>query len=111
MEQADDRIYIRHILDAIQDIETFVEGMDFAAFDNDLKTVMAVTKELEIIGEASKRLSEKLKDKLGFLPWKKIGGMRDFLVHDYMDIDFEVVWKATIIDIPELKAVLEQYLQ
>lgn len=88
------------------DIESFTRGMEFAAFRADIKTQLAVTRELEIIGEAAKRLSEEFKDKHGDIPWRKIAGMRDFLIHDYMDVDMKEVWKAATEDIAELKQAI-----
>lgn len=107
MDKASDKIYCKHILDAINGIETFIEGMSYDQFNNDLKTQMAVTRELEIIGEATKRLSEMFKDNLGHIPWRKIAGMRDFLIHDYDEVNMKEVWKAVTEDIKTLKEALE----
>ncbi len=74
----------------------------------DLKTQLAVTRELEIIGEASKRFSPEFKDLHGSIPWRRIAGMRDFLIHDYMQVDLKEVWKAATEGIPELKLALER---
>ena len=108
MDKANDQIYVEHILQAIVGIETFTRGLSFDDFTGDLKTQLAITRELEIIGEASKRLSPAFKSNLGNIPWKKITDMRNFLIHDYLDIDLEIVWKAATEDIAELKHALEQ---
>lgn len=102
-----DKIYGEHMLAAIRGIENFTAGLAYEQFADDLKTALAVTRELEIIGEASKRLSEEFKKKRAQIPWRKIGGMRDFLIHDYAEVDFMEVWKAATEDIAELKKVLE----
>lgn len=107
METDSDKIYSKHILEAIAAIESFTQGMSYAEFIGDLKTNLAVTRELEIIGEATKRLSEKFKDNHGQIPWRRIASMRDFLIHDYMKVDFQEVWNAATKDIIELKAALE----
>jgi uncharacterized protein with HEPN domain len=96
------------MLEAISEIGAFIQGMVFEQFEKDLKTQMAVTRELEIIGEAAKRLSEEFKDRHGHIPWTRIAGMRDFLIHDYMRVDMREVWKAAKEDIIELRQVLEQ---
>ena len=106
MDMDRDQIYSKHILKAIEGINEFLNGMTFDIFAKDLKTQLAVTRELEIIGEATKRLSEEFKAQRGHIPWKKIAGMRDFLIHDYMNVDLGEVWKTAIEDIEELKSVL-----
>lgn len=108
MDKANDQIYRKQILKAIEGIEAFVQGMTFDGFTSDIKTEMAVTRELEIIGETAKRLSEEFKENHPHISWRKIAGMRDFLIHDYMEIDKKEVWKAATEDIKELKQALEQ---
>jgi len=95
------------MLEAIEGIETFTAGMAFSDFEKDIKTQLAVTRELEIIGEAAKRLSKEFKEKQGQVPWRRVAGMRDFLIHDYMEVDVKEVWKAATEDIKGLKAALE----
>ncbi len=72
MEEQRDQTYRKHILTAIEEIESFVQGMTFEHFESDIKTQRAVTRDLEIIGEAAKRLSEKFKDKHDTIPWRFI---------------------------------------
>ena len=103
MDKANDQIYSSHILKAIDGIEAFTHDISFKDFDRDHKTQLAVTRELEIIGEATKRLSEEFKSKRGHIPWRKIASMRDFLIHDYMEIDVKEVWKAATEDLRKLK--------
>lgn len=84
--------------------------MSFAEFKKDIKTQLAVARELEIIGEAAKRLSSAFTQTHKKIPWRKIAGMRDFLIHEYMDVDVEEVWKTANEDIPQLKKTLTQKL-
>jgi len=87
----DDRIYLLHIQDAIMDILEYTkEGKD--AFLKDKKTRDAVIRNLEIIGEAAKKLSNSLRLKYPNIKWKKIAGMRDKLIHEYFGVNFELVW-------------------
>ena len=109
MVKARDQIYIDHVLEAIGLIEGFVAGKTLADFQQNTMLNSAVIRQLEIIGEAAKRLSEQLKNELGYLPWRRITGMRDFLIHDYIDVDLEIVWKAATEEIRELKRALEEY--
>ncbi len=98
-----DLTYCKQIIDAIDEIENFIQGMTFEQFEQDIKTQRAVTRDLEIIGEVSKRFSKEFQEKHRTVPWRKIGSMRDFLIHDYMMIDVKEVWKAAAEDIRELK--------
>jgi uncharacterized protein with HEPN domain len=108
MDKVGDQIYVEHILGAIGFIEQFVAGKTLEDFQHDFMLQAAVIRQLEIIGEAAKRLSEELKGRLGHVPWRRIASMRDFLIHDYLDVDLEIVWKAAIEDIVELKRALAE---
>jgi len=110
MDKSRDQTYCKHILELIAEIETFVQGMTLEQFEADLKTQRAVTRDLEVIGEASKRLSEEFQDEHGQIPWRRIGGMRDFLIHDYMKVDMKEVWKSATEDIKQLKNILNENL-
>ena len=102
----DDSIYIDHILNSINRILDYISGKDREAFEADQLTQDAVVRQLEVIGEATKRVSKKLRSKNPDIPWSDIAGMRDVLIHDYIDVDLGVVWKTASEDIPNLKALL-----
>ena len=104
----DDSIYIDHILNSIKRILTYISGKDKDSFDKDQVTQDAVVRQLEIIGEATKRVSKEFRSKYPEIPWSDMAGMRDVLIHDYIDVDFEVVWKTASEDIPYLKELLEK---
>ena len=97
----DDRIYLLHIRDAIRHIvEYTVTGKE--NFFADRKTQDAVVRNLEIIGEATKRVSLSLKSSHPDIAWKPIAGMRDKLIHDYFGVNVQLVWDAVERDLPAL---------
>ena len=102
----DDSIYIDHILNSINRILDYISGKDREAFEEDLVTQDAVVRQLEVIGEATKRVSKELRSRNPDIPWSDMAGMRDVLIHDYIDVDLGVVWKTASEDIPNLKALI-----
>lgn len=95
------------ILEAARRIAQYVQGMDSAAFEDDSRTQDAVVRCLEIIGEATKRLSHKLREQHTELPWQMMAGMRDVLIHEYDKVDAGIVWETATTSIPTLIAALE----
>lgn len=111
-EVKDDNVYIRHIADAIARIERYVGDIDdYEVFCSDEKTHDAVIRQLEIIGEASKRVSSDSRAKAVLIPWKDMSGMRDKLIHDYFGVDLFAVWKAAKEDVPVLKKEISGMLK
>lgn len=103
----DDRVYINQILDAISKIESFVSGLGQDDFGNDLKAQSAVIMQLILIGEVSKKISEDTKKTVD-LPWKDIAGFRDEAIHNYFEIDLDIVWNTIKDDVPLLKEKLTE---
>ena len=95
--------YIQDILDSIQDIENFIQGMNYEEFRDDRKTINAVIRSIEIIGEASKKIPKSLRDSQPEIPWKKMAGMRNKLTHAYFGIDLEIIWKVVSEEIIQIK--------
>ena len=87
----DYKVYLDDILDAISKIESYVAGQDWAGASKDSKTFDAVVRNLEVIGEAVKNLPTKLKDRTPGPEWRKIGGLRDILAHQYFGIDSAII--------------------
>jgi uncharacterized protein with HEPN domain len=101
-----DRLYLRHLLDAIEIIENYVAvGRD--VFLSTSHWQDAVIRQLEIIGEASKKLSKQLCSRYNDVPWRRIAGLRDVLIHDYMGVDIIAVWEITQKNLPLLKTQIE----
>jgi uncharacterized protein with HEPN domain len=105
--QRDDWVYIRHIRDAAQRIVTYVGGIREVDFLEAPLVQDGVIRQLQVIGEAAKRLSPGFRSRSTRIPWSDITGMRDKLVHDYMGVDLEAVWDTATRDVPELLAELE----
>lgn len=105
----DDRSYLLHIRDAISRIKSYTEaGRD--SFLKDTKTQDAVVRNLAIVGEAAKRLSQELKDRHPEVPWKQIAGMRDRVIHNYIEVNLEIVWDTVERGVPELEATVAKML-
>jgi uncharacterized protein with HEPN domain len=108
MKRRDLRDYLQDILEAVNDIDSFVADMSYEQFIKDKKTLNAVVRSIEIVGEASKRLPESLKVKNSELPWREIAGMRDKLIHAYFGMDAETIWKTVKENIPQLKQTIKK---
>jgi len=102
--------YLQDILDAVAAIEQFTTGINFEDFSQNLEKVFAVSRAIEIIGEAVKGIPDAIKSQYPDIPWRDIAGMRDKLIHDYFNADVEIIWKAVQEDIPQLKMMISQVL-
>lgn len=102
-----DDLFIAQIKDSVRKIESYVAGYDKEKFLADEKTQSSLVMQLLLIGEISKKISEETKSKVN-LPWKDISGFRDRAIHNYFDIDLNIVWQTTDQDIPVLKAELSK---
>lgn len=105
----DDRLYLHQILERCGRVTRFITpGRETFLASEELQD--AVIRNVEVIGEAAKRVSLKTRNSLAELDWKAICGMRDVLIHDYIGVDLDEVWNVAAYRIPELQAVLEQFL-
>jgi uncharacterized protein with HEPN domain len=102
--------YFDDVVEAMKEIESFVKSMNYDDFINDRKTVFAVERGIEIIGEATKNIPKSIRSKYPEVPWKDMAGMRDRISHVYHDVDLELVWKVIKQEIPSLKIMLSDIL-
>lgn len=101
----DDRAYLQHILAAIERLEQYT-APGYDAFLEDELRQDGVIRQLEIMGEATKRLSPSIRSKHPDIPWRRIAGLRDVLIHQYMGIDLNVTWEAATSDAQKLKQAI-----
>ncbi len=106
-----DIAYLRHILDAINRIEEYLQGVTEADFYNRYLIQDGVIRQIEIIGEATKQLSKETRENNSQSPWRDIAGMRDKLTHHYFGVDMEEVWLTAQEDLPTLKREVEMILK
>lgn len=98
-----DKARLSHILDAISEIEAYLENTDYDIFLNNSMMRFACIKQMEIIGEASDHISEEIKTQFSEIEWAQIKGMRNIFVHEYFGIDTKLVWEIIKHDLPDLK--------
>ncbi len=110
MSERRDEQYVADILDCIDKIQRYTANMSRDAFFVDEKTIDAVVRNIEIIGEAATRLSLSFKNRVNDIPWPQIIGMRHRIVHDYFLIDLKHVWSVVSDEIPKLKSRIEPHL-
>lgn len=103
-----DKLYKHHIIDAIEKINSYVAGIDFEQFIHNQLIIDAVVRNLQIIGKAAKRLSVTFKASDPKIPWSKIAGMRDVIIHDYTNVKTTIVWDTIKEDLPKLEEALKK---
>lgn len=102
-----DLLYLGHMLDVSLQVVEKVAGLTREDFDDDENLRLAVTHLIQIIGEAARRVSAESRQQYPAIPWADIIGMRHKVVHDYLDVDFDVVWAVATDDLPQLASLLK----
>ena len=108
MPKRDDDLLISDMIECCKKILDYVKGMDFETFIDDIKTVDAVIRNFEVLGEASRYISFGVKSGHPFVEWKKIGDFRNVLIHDYFGINYETMWTIIKVELPDQLEFLEQ---
>ena len=107
----DYKVYLEDILEAIGKIRTYTAGMSADSFASDDKTLDAVLRNLEVIGEAVKCVPDEVRTQHEEVEWKKIAGLRDILIHQYFGIDAEIIWDVVQNKLPELERQIRDAVQ
>jgi hypothetical protein len=103
-------VYLEDIIDAINSIEKYTRGLTFNAFVEDRRTVDAVIRNFEVIGEATKHVPERIRRDYPKVPWKDMAGMRDKLIHGYFGVQLDVVWKTVKERLPVVRPLVQEAL-
>ena len=110
MSNRTDKNFLYDIQEAARRIKAYTHEMTYKEFLADTRTQDAVIRNLEIIGEATKKLSVRLRNQYPSVPWKEMAGARDRLIHHYFGVDIEVVWKISIAELSDLTSQIAEIL-
>ena len=105
------REYVRHILDEIDYVLSQLPDLELRSFLDNATLKRAFVRSLEIIGEASKRIPDDVRNQVPEIEWGKISGMRDRLIHNYFGVDYRIVWDVATTKLPDLQASLRRLLK
>jgi uncharacterized protein with HEPN domain len=108
--QKHDKIRLQHMLDAIEEAIFFIKNKSRSSLEKDRMLVLALIKDVEIVGEAASRISKEAQNKISEIPWANIIGMRNRLIHAYFDINLDILWQTVRNDLPELAAKLKSVI-
>ncbi|WP_297505127.1 DUF86 domain-containing protein [Thermococcus sp.] len=111
MSKRDPCLFMNDILEAIGRIEEYTSGYTFETFINDKKTVDAVLRNLEIIGEAARNIPDEVRERYPSVPWRRIVGLRNVVIHHYFGVDLSVVWVIVSSQLEELKEEIEKIVE
>lgn len=107
MSKKSDLIFVEHILESICAIEDFSSNINKKGLITDRLRQSAIIREIEVIGEAAKNISQSVKEKYKAVLWREIAGTRDKIIHHYFGIDFDIVWEIIKSGLPELKEQMQ----
>lgn len=111
MSKRELELYLQDILDSIGKIEKYARGLSYVEFSKDEKTIDAVVRNFEVIGEAARHVPKEIVNKYPDIPWGKMSGMRNKVLHEYFGVDLEILWQTIQEDLPGLKEQIKSLLQ
>jgi len=109
--EKDNKVFLLHILDCIGSIETYLDGYDYERFESDRKTIDAVVRNVEVIGEAANNLTEEFRLANPQIEWRKIIDTRHRIIHGYASVDLAIIWSITQSDLDVLRLEVEKLLE
>ncbi len=108
MPKRDPDLLVQDMLEAARKVQLYTAGLDHAAFLADQKTIDAVVRNLEVLGEAARQLPDDFTSRHSNIPWNQIAGLRNRIVHDYFGLDLEIIWQIIQNDLPSFNIRLEK---
>lgn len=111
MSKRDWKILFEDIIECIEKIEKYTKGLSYENFESDSLITDAVVRNIEIIGEASKNIPAEIQNQFIDIPWQKLRGIRNRIVHDYFDVDRKIIWFIVTNELSPLKKALQDHLQ
>lgn len=105
------KLFLTDILDSLEKIELFTQNLVYESFVGNIKTTDAVLRNIEVMGEASKHIPDEIRELYPQIPFKKIAGMRDKLIHDYLGINYKLIFETIKTRFPELKEIVRAALK
>lgn len=111
MSKRSSKLYLQDILDSLANIKEYTKELSFEGFAADQKTVDAVVRNIEIVGEATRNIPEEIKEGNPDVPWKRIMDMRNRVIHEYFGVDLEILWKTVTEDLDFLEEKVKKIIQ
>lgn len=105
------RAFIEEIVESISKIERYTEGLNFEKFQNNEMVIDAVLRNLEVIGEAARRIPDEVRNKHKDIPWKRMIGLRNIVIHEYFGVDLSIIWKIATENLPQTKSLISGLLK
>ena len=106
-----DNLFIEDILDAMNKIFKYTEEMDKEEFKKNQLVIDAVLRNIEIVGEAANKVSNEMKSDYQDIPWSKMIGLRNIVIHDYFGVDLDIIWEVITVNLPETKPKIKEILK
>ena len=104
-------MFVEDIIESIEKIETYISKLDYDEFSSSSKTIDAVVRNLEIIGEASRNIPTAIRTKHSEIQWKRMIGLRNIVSHQYFGIDLKIIWQITTKNLPETKPLIKKLIE